>query len=277
VKNWISVFFLVMLMSCSTGGGCGPKFGDLKKLYPHVLYHGPKEPSEVVLKPSPPTNWTPIASIPKRVQGAILVSEDWAFYQHPGYDEKQIHEAIRESLEAGKLTRGASTITQQVVRNIYLSKEKSLIRKARELWLATKVEKVLGKQRILELYLNIAEMGEGIFGVGEASNHYFGKPPSQLRAKEAAFLAMLLPSPKRYSISYKKGELTPYARRIIRSVLNKMVMAHYLSPEERDQEWAMPLPFEKISDPTIPKEGAESPSAEEEEGVAEPDQPGDEG
>ena len=241
-----------------------------------MIYHGPKQPSEVVLKPSPPAHWTPLSSIPKSVQGAILVSEDWAFYQHPGYDEKQIHEAIRESLEAGKLTRGASTITQQVVRNIYLSKEKSLIRKARELWLATKIEKVLGKKRILELYLNIAEWDEGVFGVGEASLHYFGKPPAQLRAKEAAFLAMLLPSPKRYSISYRKGELTPYARRIIRSVLNKMVMAQYLSSEERDQEWATPLPFEKKSDLTIPKEGAESPSSDEEEGQSDPNESGDE-
>ena len=277
MRNWVSFFFLATLISCSTGGGCGPKFGELKKLYPHVLYHGPKQPSEVVLKSNPPAHWTPISSIPKMVQGAILVSEDWAFYQHPGYDEKQIHEAIKESLEAGKLTRGASTITQQVVRNIYLSKEKSLIRKARELWLATKIEKVLGKQRILELYLNIAEMDEGIFGVGAASVHYFGKPPSQLRAKEAAFLAMLLPSPKRYSISFKKGELTPYARRIIRSVLNKMVMAHYLSPEERDQEWAIPLSFEKKSDFTIPKDGSQSPSDEEEEGKIDPDESGDEG
>ncbi|NDG83425.1 MAG: hypothetical protein EBX52_00115 [Proteobacteria bacterium] len=265
VRKLLLLVSAIFLISCTTGGGCSPKFNDLKKRYPHVIDHGPKAPSEVVFKANPPAHWAPIASIPKPVQGAILVSEDWAFYQHPGYDEKQIKEAIHESLEAGHLTRGASTITQQVVRNIYLSKEKSLIRKARELWLATKVEKVLGKQRILELYLNIAEMGEGIYGIGSASARYFGKSPSALRPKEAAFLAMLLPSPKRYSVSFKKGELTPYARRIIRSILNKMVMARYLTPEERDREWAMPLSFEKRADVSIPEEGSPEPAPNEEE------------
>ncbi len=241
-------------MSCAPGSGCGPKLSTLKKQYPHVLYRGREKPPEVVIRPEPPARWTPITSIPKMVRGAILVSEDWAFYDHPGYDTKQIQEAIRESVEAGRLTRGASTITQQVARNLYLSKEKSLIRKARELWLAMRIEKVLGKQRILEIYLNIAEMGEGVFGIGQASAHYFGKHPSQLRPKEAAFLAMLLPSPKRYSVSHRKGALTPYARRVIRSILNKMVMGHYLSPEDRDREWATPLPFERSPDVTVPSE-----------------------
>ena len=262
------VFFpaLLILAACGSGQGCVPKFTDLKKKYPHVIYHGRKAPSEVVLKDVPPRYWVPISAIPKRVQGAILVSEDWAFFQHEGYDEKQIQEAIKESIEAGKLTRGASTITQQVVRNLYLSKEKSLGRKVHELWLSTKIEKVIGKQKILELYLNIAEMGEGIFGIGEASQKYFQKPPSDLRAKEAAFLAMLLPSPKRYSISYTRGELTGYARGTMRSILNKMVMARYLTPEERDQEWATPLSFEKKVDVSIPPEsGPDEEGAEDEE------------
>ena len=271
MKKLLVPVLSAFLISCSTGGGCSPKFSDLKKRYPHVIDHGPKAPTEVVFKANPPAHWAPLSTIPKAVQGAILVSEDWAFYQHPGYDEKQIREAIQESLEAGRLTRGASTITQQVVRNIYLTKEKSLVRKARELWLATKVEKVLGKQRILELYLNIAEMGEGIYGIGQASVRYFGKAPSALRPKEAAFLAMLLPSPKRYAVSFKKGELTPYARRIIRSILNKMVMARYLTPEERDREWTTPLSFEKKADFSIPVEGAPDPAPDEEEGESAPD------
>jgi monofunctional biosynthetic peptidoglycan transglycosylase len=128
------------------------------------------------------------------------------------------------------------------------------VRKVRELWMATKIEKVLGKSRILELYLNIAELGEGIFGVGQASRFYFHKVPSALTAKEGAFLAMLLPSPKKYAISYRHGELTPYARKIIRSILNKMVMAHYLSPEQRDVEWATPLSFEKHIDTSVPSD-----------------------
>jgi monofunctional biosynthetic peptidoglycan transglycosylase len=234
----------------------------LKTQYPHVIYQGPREPGEVVLKRYPPEHWAPLGQIARKAQGAILVSEDWAFFQHQGFDEKQIRETLKESLEEGRFTRGASTITQQVVKNVYLSHERSLIRKARELWLASKIEKVVGKKRILEVYLNIAEMGEGIFGIGPASRRYFGKSPSALNAKEGAFLAMLLPSPKKYAVSFRKRELTPFARRRIRAILNKLVMAGYLTAEERDQEWRTPLSFEAKSDVSIP---VDEDSGDEEE------------
>lgn len=250
----IACFVILFLSSCAGPRSCVPNFKELKTAYPHVLYHGPKEPSEIVIKKYPPANWTPLSQISKRAQGAVIVSEDWAFYTHPGYDEKQLREVIEQSIEQKQLKRGASTITQQVVKNIYLSKEKSVVRKVRELWMATKIEKVLGKSRILELYFNIAELGEGIFGIGQASHFYFHKNPSELSAKEGAFLAMLLPSPKKYAISYRHGELTPYARKIIRSILNKLVMAHYLTPEERDKEWLTPLSFEKNIDLTVPSD-----------------------
>jgi monofunctional biosynthetic peptidoglycan transglycosylase len=256
VKYFKVAAVLLLLSSCAGPQGCFPRFADLKTQYPYVIYHGPKLPSEIIIKKAPPPSWVPLAQISRKAQGAIIVSEDWAFYTHPGYDEKQIHEAITQSLEAGKLKRGASTITQQVVRNIYLSKEKSLIRKGRELWMATKIEKVLGKKRILELYLNIAEWDEGVFGIGPAAHHYFNKTPAELTAKEGAFLAMLLPSPKKYAISFRKHTLTPYARKIIRSVLNKMVKANYLTLAERDAEWIKPLSFEENFDATIPTDAS---------------------
>jgi len=216
-----------------------------------VIYHGPKEPFDVEIKKSRPASWVNLEGISRSAQMAILISEDWAFYSHPGYDEKQIKDAIEESIESGKLKRGASTITQQVVKNVYLSQEKSLIRKARELWLATKIEKVLGKKRILEIYLNIAEWGEGIFGIGRASQYYFHKNPSELTAKEGAFLAMLLPSPKKYGVSFRKGELTRYARKTVRSILSKLVSARVLTPEQKEEEWARPFPFEKNAAPFL--------------------------
>ncbi|MBS1959684.1 MAG: transglycosylase domain-containing protein [Bdellovibrionales bacterium] len=253
----------LLLSSCAGPAGCSPRFSDLRTQYPHVIYHGPKDPSEVVIKKTPPPNWVSLNNISKLAQEAVLVSEDWAFYQHPGYDEKQIRDAIEESVAAGKMKRGASTITQQVARNIYLSKEKSIVRKVREIWIATKMEKVLGKKKILELYLNIAEWGEGIFGIGQASQKYFQKQPSQLTAKEGAFLAMLLPSPKKYSISFRHNELTPYARRTIRSILGKMVQARFLTPEDRDQEWSTPLVFETKFDPTLNAQDTAESGADE--------------
>ena len=246
----------VFLSACGPQG-CFPRFADLKTQYPHVIYHGPKKSSEIVVKKNPPVNWVPLSQVSKVAQGAILVSEDWAFYHHPGYDEKQIKEAIEDSLEAGKLTRGASTITQQVVRNIYLYKQKSITRKIRELWMATKIEKILGKKKILELYLNIAEWGEGVFGIQEASHLYFDKNASELTAKEGAFLAMLLPSPKKYGISFRQHQLTPYARRIVKSVLGKMVQAGYLSSEQKSAEWLKPLRFETKFEPNLPGDDEE--------------------
>ena len=245
---------MILTLSACGPQGCFPRFADLKTEYPHVIYHGPKKPSEVVIKKNPPVNWVPLSQVSKAAQGAILVSEDWAFYHHPGYDEKQIKEAIEDSLESGKLKRGASTITQQVVRNIYLSKKKSITRKVRELWMATKIEKVLGKKKILELYLNIAEWGEGVFGIQEDAHVYFDKNASQLTAKEGAFLAMLLPSPKKYAISFHQKQLTPFARRIVKSVLGKMVQAGYITAEQKDAEWATPLKFEKTFQPHLPSD-----------------------
>ena len=251
-RHLIQICAVVLLLNaCGGPRGCAPRFADLKTQYPHVLYHGPKEPSEVVIKKNPPKNWASLGSISRKAQGAVIVSEDWAFYHHPGYDEKQLKEAIHETLEEGHFGRGASTITQQVVKNIYLSKEKSLTRKVRELWMATKIEKVLGKKRILELYFNVAEWGEGIYGIGQAAHYYFNKSPSELGAKEGAFLAMLLPSPKKYAVSFRQHHLTPYARRTVRSILNKMVQAGFLTPEERDQEWKTPLSFEPSFDPVL--------------------------
>ncbi len=258
-KRVFLLFSFVFSMSACGPQGCFPRFADLKTQYPHVIYHGPDEPSEIIIRKNAPEGWTSLSAISKKAQQAIIVSEDWAFYQHPGYDEKQIKEAIEDSLEEGHLTRGASTITQQVVKNVYLSKEKSLIRKARELWMATKVEKVLGKRRILEIYMNIAEWGEGTYGIGKASRLYFQKPPSELSAKEGAFLAMLLPSPKKYSISFRKHSLSPFARGTVRSILNKMVEAHFLTPEERDSEWGRPLSFESVLEQET---GAETESVE---------------
>jgi len=241
----VSITLFIGLGSCSNSQqGCVPRLKDLKTEYPHVIYRGPKEPFEIVVKKNPPSNWVALSEVSKEAQMAILISEDWAFYTHPGYDEKQIKEAIEESVETGKIKRGASTITQQVVKNVYLTQQKSFLRKIKEIWLATKVEKVLGKKRILEIYLNIAEWGEGIFGIGQASRFYFQKPPSELNAKEGAFLAMLLPSPKKYGISFRKKELTPYARKTIRTILGKLVSAKVLTLEQKNDEWKRPYVFE---------------------------------
>lgn len=221
-----------------------PDVSILKTEYPVVHYNGKKLPPSISLSRRRPTGWTSIGDVSKVAVGAIVVSEDWAFYEHHGYDPNQIKEALKDSLEAGELTRGASTITQQVVKNVFLDREKHLWRKIKELYLATRLEESVKKARILEVYLNVAEWGEGVFGIRAAAQHYFGKEPTELTAKEGAFLAMLLPSPKRYSQSFRSHQLTEYARDTVDTILTKMTQAHYLTDEERTTQAAMPLSFE---------------------------------
>ena len=225
-----------------------PDAAVLKSQYPVVKYNGPKKPTRIILQKNRPAGWSALKDISPLAVGAIVVSEDWAFYQHHGFDPNQIHEAIKEDLEERRFVRGASTITQQVAKNVFLEKDKNLWRKLKEFWVAIELEKKVGKRKILETYLNVAEWGEGIYGISSASHHYFNKSPAELTAKEGAFLAMLLPSPKRYSISYRKHKLTNYAKETMDSILDKMVQAHYMDQEERNKELAHTLSFEQAAD-----------------------------
>lgn len=195
---------------------------------------------------SPPKEWVPLAQISKRVQQAIVSSEDGKFYFHPGYDLEQLRDAINESFVLKKKMRGASTITQQLVKNLYLQREKTFGRKALELVMALMVEKYADKGKILETYLNVIEYGKDLYGIQKASRLYFNKHPSQINAREAAFLAMLLPSPIKYSKSFKNKALTPYALRTVNSILLKMRQAGFISEEEYQVSLGGRFSWEKI-------------------------------
>lgn len=140
--------------------------------------------------------WTPGGSIPAEMKWAVILAEDANFYKHEGVDVKAIKNAIRHDLEKKSFARGASTLTQQLAKNLYLSREKTITRKLKELYLALRMEQELTKGRIMELYLNVVELGPMVYGVGHASRYYFGKPASELTPREAAFLAAMLPGPR---------------------------------------------------------------------------------
>jgi len=141
-------------------------------------------------------NWTSSASIPAEMKWAVILSEDANFYKHDGVDVKAIKNAIKHDLEKKSLARGASTITQQTAKNIFLSREKTITRKFKEVYLALRMEQELTKGRIIELYLNVAELGPMVYGVGHASRYYFGKPAAEMTPRECAFLAAMLPGPR---------------------------------------------------------------------------------
>ena len=143
-------------------------------------------------------DWIPLQKIPKNLQNAVLSGEDFSFYSHSGIDWFELRESLLKDLRERRFARGASTITQQLAKNLFLSRDKTVKRKVSELILARRMEKTLTKDRILELYLNSVELGDMVYGVGAGARHHFGKQPSQLTLRQCAFLAAMLPGPKVY-------------------------------------------------------------------------------
>ena len=142
--------------------------------------------------------WTPFKAIPFHLRNAVLSGEDFSFYSHKGVDWFELRESLLRDFRERRFARGASTITQQLAKNLFLSRDKTIKRKVRELVLARRMETALTKDRILELYLNVVELGDMIYGVKTGARHHFGKQPSELSLRESTFLAAMLPGPKVY-------------------------------------------------------------------------------
>jgi len=140
-------------------------------------------------------NWVSFQTIPDLLKKAVRISEDASFYEHKGIDYEELKESIRKNLEEGNLVRGGSTITQQLAKNLFLSPEKSFLRKIIEYFIAKRLEAELSKDRIFNLYLNVIELGPGIFGVEAASQHYFNKSVQNLNLEEMVRLAAVIPRP----------------------------------------------------------------------------------
>ena len=141
-------------------------------------------------------DWVPAGAISPALRAAVVASEDQRFYEHDGFDWKAMQGAVGEWRGGDKL-RGASTISQQVAKNLFLWPGRSFVRKGLEAWLTLWIELLWPKQRILEVYLNVAELGDGVFGAEAASRRYFGRSAGRLGAHESALLAAMLPSPRR--------------------------------------------------------------------------------
>jgi len=170
--------------------------------------------------------WTPSGSIPSDMKWAVILAEDAGFYKHEGIDVKAIKEAIKYDLEQKSFARGASTITQQVAKNLFLSREKTLTRKAKELYLAKRMEQELTKGRIIELYLNVVELGPMVYGIGHGAQYYFGKSAANLTPRECAFLAAMLPGPRVAYNPYKNlGKVLQRSNMILKKMARKGVLS----------------------------------------------------
>lgn len=192
--------------------------------------------------------WVPYERIAQTLKRAVLVAEDDAFWDHEGVDMNALQRAVEVNLEKREFALGASTITQQLAKNLYLSPSKNPLRKIRELWIARRLEIELSKRRILELYLNSIEWGDGIYGAEAASRQYFGKSAASLAPSEAALLAGAIINPRVYSPA------RPNARLLARQRLIRGRMGFYEPPP------AIPAVASEEAAPTPPSLPTATPS-----------------
>ncbi|AEI68748.1 monofunctional biosynthetic peptidoglycan transglycosylase [Corallococcus macrosporus] len=159
--------------------------------------------------------WVPLNAVAPHAVEAVLTSEDARFYKHEGVDWIEVENALEQSVRKARLGRGASTLTQQLAKNLYLSTDRSLLRKGKELLLARQLETHLSKQHILTLYVNVVEWGEGVYGIEAAAREHFGTSAGALSVAQGAMLAAMLPAPRRWLPAQKPETLRTRAAVII--------------------------------------------------------------
>ena len=182
--------------------------------------------------PSKP-HWISIRSSSRHVLNAIIVAEDARFFQHGGIDFLELAKSIETNIRKGRYARGASTITQQVIKMSFLTRDKTLIRKAREALGAMLVEKALKKNEILEWYINLAEFGDGVYGIKDAAAHYFSTKPELLTIQQAIHLALVLPSPNGWSKGLRQRDLTEFGHQRFATIATRMRINGYIT----DLQW----------------------------------------
>ncbi|HYG54107.1 MAG TPA: monofunctional biosynthetic peptidoglycan transglycosylase [Burkholderiales bacterium] len=197
--------------------------------YGHVVYWNWFEPSTTAFMErrrdagiAITRYWVPYDRISRHLKRAVVAAEDARFLDHEGFDWEAIQKAMAKNERRGKVVAGASTISQQLAKNLFLSGERSYVRKAQEAAITWMIEHTMSKRRILELYLNVAEWGEGIFGAEAAARHHFSVPAAALNPEQAAWLAAILPSPRRY----ERGRETPYIAGRVATISGRMSAVH---------------------------------------------------
>ena len=235
-----------------------------------VMQQREKEAKRAGQKPRHAQTWVPLSRVSRHLIHGVVAAEDQKFFGHEGVDWDAVKQSVETNRKAGRFARGGSTITQQLAKNLFFSTRKSLARKARELVAAYWLEQELSKARILELYLNVIEWGDGIYGVEAAARHYYGKTAAALDEREAAGLVAMIPNPRRLNPRVSAARHARATRRVL------WLMAHagYIrrdlggmgteppppEPVEEDEEIA--LPEAPVIEPTLapPDEPTAEPS-----------------
>lgn len=207
---------------------------------------------------NPIRRWVPLGAISENLQKAVIISEDDTFLEHKGVNFEMMREAFKVNLERKRYARGASTITMQLARNAFLNKEKSLLRKIREIIVARRMEDALTKKQILELYLNIVEWGNNIYGAEAAAQYYFGKPARALNLAESSLLAGMLPNPKRFNPYTRMQTVKKFQKR----VLHLLKLSHAIDAETAALAYEKPIYLRGQQRPMLAPAPADSDYAE---------------
>jgi hypothetical protein len=201
------------------------------------FYHRIEVPSGKVVErlvgPSSPA-WVSLDHVPKHLVDALLTSEDAQFFMHRGFSLSAMRRSLKVNLERGGFYQGASTLSQQLAKNLFLPTEKTIARKIQEAFITWQMERFLTKEKILELYLNVVEWGPDCYGLKEASIHYFGKTPEELNPLESAYLVTILPNPSLYHKFFEDKKCPPKFERRVKALLQEMKKRGLLSQDEAD-------------------------------------------
>lgn len=226
-----------------------------------------EEQGEIIERETGPNSerWTPLEAIPPLLPAAVTAQEDGGFYRHAGVSLLHLRGSLIRNLERGRFARGGSTITMQLARNLFLNRRKTLARKLEEVILTWLLEREFEKDELMTLYLNVVEFGPDIFGIGEASAHYFGKPPIAMRPDQIAWLVRLLPNPRGQYHMFEDRKLTRAMTASVNRLLRRLVDREALPPEylvevEPEDIFSEPpqpedLPWAPLPTPAIPDGG----------------------
>ena len=204
-----------------------PNVSSLKKNHPgKTAFMEYREESwrKKGIKKSIREQWAPLSRISPYVVKAVIIAEDDNFWSHDGFDFNAMQKALEKDIKKKKFQVGGSTISQQLAKNLYLTPAKIPTRKIKEAILTWRIERQLSKRRIIELYLNVAEWGDGIFGIELAAQTNFGKHAANLTAREAATLAAVLPNPRRYKLNGASGYVEAQAERIYQIMVRRGIV-----------------------------------------------------
>jgi membrane peptidoglycan carboxypeptidase len=193
--------------------------------------------------------WTAIDDISPFMISALLTTEDGAFYKHKGFNHAAIRSSVQANLKARRFVRGASTITMQLAKNLFLARDKALSRKIEEVILTSYLEQIFRKDDMMELYLNVVEFGPDVYGVTQAADYYFGRKPEELHVGECFFLASLLPSPIRYGKLRDKGEVSEGWGRHLKALMEIAARNGKISRAELDEGLKEPIVLHRPNDP----------------------------